>query len=162
MSKTVKYTIAGLFFLVLMAVPFMGGLLVGKRAFSCPPTTEVDTLIILKDTVIYKPKEVVKWRVRTDTVTLASVDTLYKTDSVRVEVPIEQKVYEGEKYRAWVSGFRPNLDSLKITNEYVYLTKYVKEKERHFGWGVSVGPSILYNGKVHAGLGVTAGITYKF
>ena len=168
MSKSVKYTIAGLFFLVLMAVPFMGGLLVGKRAFSCPPITKVDTLIVLKDTVIYKPKEVVRWRVRTDTVLLAKVDTTSSEDSAAsadsslVEVPIEQKYFEGEKYEAWISGFRTKIDSLKITSEYVYLTKYVKEKERHFGWGVSVGPSVVYNGKVHAGIGVTGGITYKF
>lgn len=168
MSKSVKYTIAGLFFLVLMAVPFMGGLLVGKRAFSCPPITKVDTLIVLKDTVIYEPKEVVRWRVRTDTVLLAKVDTTSSEDSAAsadsslVEVPIEQSVFRGDRYTAYVTGFATNLDSLKITNEYVYLTKYVKEKERHFGWGIAAGPSILYNGQVHAGIGVTGGITYKF
>lgn len=147
--------------LILLAF-FAGGFLVGKKAFPCPPIERVDTLVVFKDSIVYEPKEVVKWRVRTDTVTLASVDTLYKTDSVRVEVPIEQKYFEGEKYEAWISGFRTKIDSLKITSEYVYLTKYVKEKERHFGWGISAGPTILYNGKVHAGLGVTAGVTYKF
>ena len=147
--------------LILLAF-FAGGFLVGKRAFPCPPIERVDTLVVFKDSIVYEPKEVVKWRVRTDTVTLASVDTLYKTDSVRVEVPIVQKVYKDSLYTAYVSGYNPNLDSLKITNKYVYLTKYVKEKERHFGLGVSAGPTILYNGKVHAGLGVTAGVTYKF
>lgn len=147
--------------LILLAF-FAGGFLVGKKAFPCPPIERVDTLVVFKDSIVYEPKEVVKWLVRKDTVTLASVDTLYKTDSVRVEVPIEQKYFEGEKYEAWISGFRTKIDSLKITSEYIYLTKYVKEKERHFGWGVSAGPTILYNGKVHAGLGVTAGVTYKF
>ena len=147
--------------LILLAF-FAGGFLVGKRAFPRPPIEKVDTLVVFKDSIVYEPKEVVKWRVRADTVTLASVDTLYKTDSVRVEVPIEQKYFEGEKYEAWISGFRTKIDSLKITSEYVYLTKYVKEKERHFGWGISAGPTVLYNGKVHAGLGVTAGVTYKF
>ena len=35
-------------------------------------------------------------------------------DSVRVIVPITQKLYEGDGYRVYVSGYEPNLDSVYV------------------------------------------------
>ena len=35
-------------------------------------------------------------------------------DSVRVIVPITQKSYETDEYKAWVSGYEPNLDSIFV------------------------------------------------
>ena len=40
------------------------------------------------------------------------------SDSVRVNVPITQKVYETEDYRAYVSGYQPSLDSLLFLRPY--------------------------------------------
>lgn len=40
----------------------------------------------------------------------ASVDS----DSVAVAIPITQKRYEGDGYRAYVSGYEPNLDSIFV------------------------------------------------
>ena len=40
----------------------------------------------------------------------ASVDS----DSAAVEIPITQKRYDGEDYRAYVSGYEPNLDSIFV------------------------------------------------
>lgn len=37
-----------------------------------------------------------------------------KRDSLAVEVPITQKCYEGDDYRAYVSGFQSNLDSIFV------------------------------------------------
>ena len=36
------------------------------------------------------------------------------SDSVAVALPVEQKRYEDSLYTAWVSGFRPQLDSLRL------------------------------------------------
>lgn len=35
-------------------------------------------------------------------------------DSMAVEIPITQKRYDGEDYRAYVSGYEPNLDSIFV------------------------------------------------
>ena len=39
-------------------------------------------------------------------------DTVY--DSIEVPIPIIQKRYEDSLYTAWVSGYRPNLDSIRL------------------------------------------------
>lgn len=36
------------------------------------------------------------------------------SDSIEVEIPITQKRYENEDYRAWVSGYEPSLDSIYV------------------------------------------------
>lgn len=42
------------------------------------------------------------------------VDTLYVRDTLFVEIPIAQKIYRSDDFEAYISGFRPNLDSLFI------------------------------------------------
>ena len=39
-------------------------------------------------------------------------DTIH--DSIEVPIPIIQKRYEDSLYTAWVSGYRPNLDSIRL------------------------------------------------
>ena len=65
-------------------------------------------------------------------------------DSAEVEIPITQKVYENSLYRAYVSGYRPNLDSLiifprhditTVTNGYTY----PKSRQKRWGIGIHVG-----------------------
>lgn len=161
MRKVITYL------LILAAVAAVAGWLGWRggerRAFDLfEPHT--DTLYIPREIVVEKPVEIVKWRtaVRTDTVRLASVDTLYTKDSILVEVPIEQRVYADSNYTAFVSGWRPVLDSIRITAPTMVIHETVREKAPRFGWGITAGPSIVYNGNLHAGIGVTAGITYHF
>lgn len=76
-------------------------------------------------------------------------------DSAEVEIPITQKVYENSLYRAYVSGYRPNLDSLiifpphditTVTNGYTY------PKSRQKRWGIGI----------HVGYGMTMSRTPQF
>lgn len=76
-------------------------------------------------------------------------------DSVAVEIPITQKVYEDSLYRAYVSGYRPSLDSLiifprhditTVTNGYTY------PKSRQKRWGIGI----------HVGYGMTMSRTPQF
>ena len=41
-------------------------------------------------------------------------DTLMLHDTVLVHLPIEQRQYSDPRYTAWVSGYRPQLDSIRI------------------------------------------------
>ena len=164
MKKALLSLLIALMTCVVLAIPFMAGWWIGEgRAFSrFQPHT--DTLYIPHDTTIYETVVVEKWHVRTDTVRLASVDTLIAHDSILVEVPIEQKVYQDSLYTAYVSGFRPSLDSIRLTMPTVVITQTVKEpvKAKGLGWGVTAGPSIIYSDRLRAGIGVTAGLTYRF
>lgn len=156
--------LAGLL-LVFIAVPFMAGWQMGERRAFARFQPHTDTLYIPRDTFIDRPVFVEKWRVKKDTVRLASVDTLIAHDSIIVEVPIEQKVYRDSLYTAWVSGFRPALDSIRLRQPTIVITQTVREpsaKVGHFGWGVTAGPSIIYSDRLRAGIGVTAGLTYRF
>ena len=72
------------------------------------------------------------------------VDTavVVKDSLVYVHIPIEQKVYEGDTYRAVVSGFKPSLDSIETYKTTEYITNTVIKRERpivSFGLGVNFG-----------------------
>lgn len=88
-------------------------------------------------------------------------------DSAQVEVPIERKVYQEDSvYRAVVSGYRVNLDSLLIynTTTTVTVTRTIMPKPAKWSFGITAGPSVLAtpSGRVYGGLGVACGITYRF
>lgn len=92
-------------------------------------------------------------------------------DSAFVDVPIERKVYQEDSvYRAVVSGYRPSLDSLLIFSKTTTITvtntvpEYVPAPRRRWSFGITAGPSVLAtpSGRVHAGVGVTAGLQYRF
>lgn len=83
---------------------------------------------------------------------LVRVDTLLVHDTVYVEIPIVQKVYRTDEFEAYVSGWRPALDSL-----YVY-PKIVRESAnlRRFSVGLSGGYGMTPAGmQPYVGLGVT-------
>lgn len=62
-------------------------------------------------------------------------------DSVSVELPITQKRYEDSTYTAWVSGYKPRLDSIYVypRHETITITNTIRQKPRKWGLGVSAG-----------------------
>lgn len=71
-----------------------------------------------------------------DTVRVVYNDTILH-DSANVIVPIMQYVYRDSSYTAWVSGFHPSLDSIKVYRKTVY--QEVKNKSSRIGLGVMAG-----------------------
>lgn len=67
-------------------------------------------------------------------------DTIH--DSIYIPVPITQKEYQTENYRAWVSGYKPSLDSVWVYPEKII----IREKPRRWGFGVIAGYGIGRNG----------------
>ena len=53
-------------------------------------------------------------------------DSLMLHDTVLVNLPTEQRQYSDPRYTAWVSGYRPQLDSIRIYQQTEYITKEVK------------------------------------
>lgn len=88
----------------------------------------------------------------------------YIGDTVVAEVPIEQKVFEKDSvYRAWVTGYDVNLDSIRIFYKTTEITEridhYIKEDKR-FGIGpVIYGGYSPSNKKLDWGIGI--GVTYQ-
>ncbi|WP_418671199.1 DUF6808 domain-containing protein [Alistipes ihumii] len=146
--------------LALIAVAF----LLGRRSVK-PEIVEIHTTdtVAVHDTVretVPVPK--VRYLTRVDTVLLpVPGDTV----EVPVLVPISRNVYEGEDYRAVVSGFRASLDTLDIFRKTQTVTNTVVQrvevpgKPKRWGIGVSAGYALTPQGvKPYIG----AGISYSF
>lgn len=104
-------------------------------------------------------------------ITVVRRDTLHteywhlQHDTVIADVPIEQKVYEKDSvYRAVLSGWHASLDSLWIYNTTTEITITKKIPAPKWSFGATFGPSALVtpNGNIKAGIGITAGIQYRF
>ena len=75
------------------------------------------------------------------TVSQAGTVPMAREDSIDVPIPIVQKRYDDSLYTAWVSGFEPNLDSLRlhmpeVTNT---ITKTVRKPTPLLTLGVQMG-----------------------
>lgn len=81
---------------------------------------------------------------------LSEADTI---DSATVVIPITQKVYKDTCYTVWVSGFKPNLDSIQVyqKTEIINITKW---KQKRFSIGVTVGLTIGVDGKMQPGISI--------
>ena len=114
-------------------------------------------------------------RTETKVKTVVKVDTLLisppmapllvfqLTDTIRIGDTVvrrEQAYYEDSLYRAWVSGYRPRLDSIEIypktvthtiTND-IYHTIKIKDKRR---WGLGLQAGYGYPGGFYVGAGVS-------
>ena len=80
-------------------------------------------------------------------------------DSVSVELPIMQSVYEGKDYKAYVSGVRARLDSIYVFPLHEVVT--IKEKQPPKRWhiGVTTGYGIGTKGlQPYVGIGLTYSI----
>lgn len=126
----------------------------------------------------FRPHEPLPAEIRTETKvkTVVKVDTLLisppmaplltirLTDTMRIGDTVvyrEQAYYEDSLYRAWVSGYRPRLDSLQIFPRTVYQTvtndiyHTIVPKKKRWGLGLQVGYGYL------GGFYVGGGVSYN-
>lgn len=124
----------------------------------------------------FRPHEPLPAEIRTETKvkTVVKVDTLLisaptapllvfqLTDTIRIGDTVvhrEQAYYEDSLYRAWVSGYRPRLDSLQIFPKTVYQTvtndiyHTITPRKKRWGLGMQVGYG--YPSGIYAGVGVS-------
>ncbi|RHJ83011.1 DUF6808 domain-containing protein [Parabacteroides sp. AM08-6] len=69
-------------------------------------------------------------------------DTVREHDTIYIPIPITRKVYETGDYRAVISGFMPNLDTMAIYQK----KEIIYQKNRRWGLGITVGYGIGRNG----------------
>ena len=113
-------------------------------------------------------------RIETKVKTVVKVDTLLisppmapllvfqLTDTIRIGDTVvyrEQAYYEDSLYRAWVSGYRPRLDSLMVFPKTVYRTvtndiyHTILPKKKRWGLGLQAGYGMP--GEWYVGAGVS-------
>lgn len=85
-------------------------------------------------------------------------------DSCDVIIPITQKVYKDKEYEAYVSGYKPNLDSIFVypRNEITTITNHVKQKPKRWSVGIQLGYGVNLKGapdfRPYFGIGLTYNI----
>lgn len=123
---------------------------------------ELDTLVI-RDTVRERYPVYVE-RTVTDTMLVALTDTVRVSDTVYVRLPREQKRYADTNYTAWVSGFRPSLDSIEVYPVTRYVTKEIilPTPAKRWGIGIQAGYGIGLNGGKIVGVPyIGIGVSYN-
>ena len=147
-------------FLKILAIVETCGLVFGlffaaKGIYDQPIVESVtrDTVTITDTVIQYAPKPVsvekvrteYKWLpvVRTDTVT--RTDYIAYHDTALVEVPITSKHYGCKDYDAWVSGYEPSLDSIKVYQRTEYITERVTISKPPNKWELDAMAGIDYN-----------------
>lgn len=145
-------------------IAFIIGLWLATLICRCHHSTEseqplrdtiVDTITVVKpiavDSVITRYKWVNVERVKDTTIVNEVSEVVF--DTIRVRLPIESKHYEGDNYEAWVSGYEPSLDSIKVYQ------REVKPKQSRWSIGLQGGVGITPKG-VQPYIGI--GVAYRF
>ena len=149
-------------FLGLVALSFVTNFVLLSR--QTPQPNEVikhDT--VWRDTTIYRP-------VPTDSTPTGKVvvvrvpyyidvpgDTVH--DSIDVPVPIYQKRYDDSLYTAWVSGYRPALDSIRLHQPTVIetITRTIVQPAHRLSVGIQAGAgvgTITHTPDIYIGVGI--------
>lgn len=121
----------------------------------------LDTLVV-RDTVLERHPVYVE-RTVTDTMLVALTDTVRVSDTVYVRLPREQKRYADTNYAAWVSGYRPSLDSIEVYPVTRYVTKEIilPTPAKRWGIGIQAGYGVGLNGGKVVGVPyIGIGISY--
>ncbi len=148
--------------LAVFAFGFLCGWFLSKLKYDKPIEENVttDTVVVYRTLPDYNPSAkdstLVRWKTKylpvykTDTFDNPVVITEWMHDTVAVQVPITSKHYGSKDYDAWVSGFEPNLDSIKVYQKTeritTTITKTVKDN-RHFFLDVAGGTEYAINDK---------------
>ena len=147
------------------------GFFVAKGIYDQPIHESVtrDTVTRIDTVFRYHPQPVEEERVRTEYRWLTRVTTDTVTDytvlhdSVLVEVPIESKHYNAPEYDAWVSGYQPSLDSIRVYQKENYITETITNtinpKRKPWGIGFHIGYGYDFRSKTAAPF-VGVGLSY--
>ena len=179
-------TAYGLVCLLIVSILFNIKLLVERHSQDRTITTSDTTRVTIVDTIPYlHPVQVDSVIVRYETERLPHVketgnsltrgdvhvkDTGFSltqpihpicTDSVSVKIPITQKQYADSTYTAWVSGYKPSLDSIYVypRHDVATITNTIRLKPKRWGVGLNVGYGITPKNGMQPYIGI--GVNYN-
>lgn len=148
-------------FLVGVFLGLCTGFFTAKAIYDQPLEESVtrDTVIVYDTIPHYYPKPVDSAVVRYVTKVLPVVryDTIFRENSVTDEhiadssnmmpvvIPITTKHYRAMEYDAWVSGYEPSLDSIKVYKETQYITETITRMKPPNKWELDLIGGLNYN-----------------
>jgi hypothetical protein len=148
-----------LLYCALVALILLAGIGIYSRCQRKPviESVERDTVVVY-DTIPHyypTPKDSVrtKWVTRwlpasTDTIDhfIEVMDHFADTSNmIAVEVPITSKHYGSKDYDAWVSGYEPSLDSIKVYQRTEYITERITISKPPNRWELDLIGGLDYN-----------------
>lgn len=139
-------------------ISFLGGYDYASK--HCYNVSTVTDTIIERETITAIPDTVYRTvALGEKTVKVVVHDTLCKTDTVTISLPFVQKQYKDSSYSAWISGYEPSLDSIRVFPKTTIIReiKVVRQKDRR--WGVFGGVGIGVSDRITPCVGV--GIGYR-
>ena len=142
------------------------GTVVNEYKNSRHPNVEVQTDTTVIHDTIYIDKPILQKVAVTDTLRLPVLarDTLMLHDTVLVHLPIEQRQYGDPRYTAWISGYRPHIDSIKIYQRTEYIPKEITpiQKPKRWGIGLQAGYGVsLHDGRIQPVPYIGLGLSYS-
>ena len=139
-------------------ISFLGGYDYASK--HCYNVRTVTDTIVKRDTITSIPDTVYRTVALGEKMVKVVIhDTLCKTDTVTVSLPFVQKQYKDSSYSAWISGYEPSLDSIRVFPKTTIIreSKVVRQKDRR--WGVFGGVGIGVSDRITPCVGV--GIGYR-
>lgn len=139
-------------------ISFLGGYDYASK--HCYNVCTVTDTIIERETITAIPDTVFRTvALGEKTVKVVVHDTLCKRDTVTISLPFVQKQYKDSSYSAWISGYEPSLDSIRVFPKTTIIreSKVVRQKDRR--WGVFGGIGIGVSDRITPCVGV--GIGYR-
>lgn len=124
--------------------------------------TRVDTLYV-RDTVV-EIRPVFDAEITVPDMVVVIEDSIIVKDDSLLVLPMQQRHYKGENYEAWVSGYRPQLDSVWVFPETRYITteNISVEPRKRWGIGIQAGYGVgVSSGRVTAFPYIGVGISYN-
>lgn len=127
--------------LFMLAAAFTAGILSERRNIErLPAVVRTDTLTIRDTLTIERP--VYRERRIVDSLLIAVTDTVRVRDTVYISVHREQRYYRDGDYEAWVSGYRPALDSIRVfpvTRTVTTERNVLRTSAKRWGIGIQAG-----------------------
>lgn len=117
---------------------------VGRKGAVETAINKTDTVTVMTVDTLFRDKPIYVSRYFRDTILVAMTDTVRLRDTTFIQLPKEHRLYVDSMYRAVVSGYQPSLDSIEVYQKHCakIVTNTIRPR-----WSVGI----------QAGYGVTRG-----
>ena len=162
MSRGARISIWALVCLVAFGLSYLAGYRYASHRDVEVVRDTVTVVSVVRDTVEVEKPVYVKERV-VENVYVPVTDTLRLHDTTFVVLPRFQREYADSLYTAWVSGYDPRLDSIRIvrTLHVVTQTVTVKEPPKRWGLGVTAGYGLTLAPQPQLSPFIGVGVSYN-
>ena len=165
MNPEKSYKGCGVVILALFILSLVTNVWLLKRGQVEPePQVIVEHDTLWRDTTITHPTPTASTQTgRTIFIPYLVTDTIRQNDTLMVEVPVEQKRYDDSLYTAWVSGYQPALDSIRLHQPTIVetITRTIVKPAPRLSIGPAVGAGVSITGTPQAGIFVGFTVQYR-